>query len=67
MADQQRQQPTLEDLNDKVHDLIYSDSGTAAVQPDSTRGEELARKIRENIAAYRNEISTPNRPSIQAS
>jgi hypothetical protein len=69
MPDQQRQQPTpsLEDLNNSVHDLIYADSGTAAVQPDSTRGEELARKIRENIAAYRNEVSTSHRPSPQAS
>lgn len=63
----QQQTPSLEDLNSKVHDLVYmgSDSGTQ-IQPDIERGKELARKIKENIAAYQNEISTPRQSSIQA-
>jgi|GEM_PF-2720968 len=59
----------IRDLNEKVHDLNYTDSKGAkrvVVKVDPVKGKALAEKIRENIRAYQNEITTPSRPSRQA-
>jgi hypothetical protein len=48
----------LQELNKKVHDLNYADIGQKSkidVKPDVKRGLELARKIKENLQAYKNE------------
>ncbi len=61
---------SLDELNKKIHDLNYiADSKPAKsnVSPDSERGKELARKIKQNIEAYQNEVSTRRRPNVQAS
>lgn len=60
----------LKEKNSQVHELNYVALGTKiapkAVPADKTQARELARKIQENIQAYRDELNVQSRPSYQA-
>jgi hypothetical protein len=70
MSTKKPKKTAIEELNVKVHDLIYVEVGGKAKienKTDIERGKELAKKIKENIAAYQDEATNSSKPSIQTS
>lgn len=58
----------LDELNKEVHQLNYIEIGKAAedsAQLDVKRAKEIAKQLRENIEAYRNETGLSQRPHPQ--
>lgn len=68
MSDNQSSKATLDELNKQVHQLNYikpESSEMPKINTNRKQGQELAKKIQKNIEAYRNEVNTSQRPSLQ--
>jgi hypothetical protein len=69
MSDSTDSAPSIDDLNQQVHDLNYVESGRQSdtkITSDEAKTQELAGKIQKNIQEHQNEYNSQPRANFQA-